>query len=87
MNADPYIPLPKQNENEPLVFEQLIMLWFVWVSGLAVGLIAFFGELVAAKRAKHIKRITGPRQTQDITLHPKAGPQSPNPTASITELE
>ena len=51
MNADPYIPLPKENDNKPLVMTQLMMLWIIWGSGLTAGLFAFVGEHVARKIA------------------------------------
>ena len=52
MNADPLIPLPIENDNKPLVFTQLSMLWLIWVSGLIAGVLAFLGELVARIIAK-----------------------------------
>ena len=51
MEAEPYIPLPKENVNQPLVFDQLMMLWIIWGSGLTAGLFAFVGEHVARKIA------------------------------------
>ena len=51
MNEDPYIPLPKENDNKPLVITQLLMLWIIWGSGLTAGLFAFVGEHVARKIA------------------------------------
>ena len=59
LNAEPYIPLPKKNKNKPLVLEQLIMLWIISISGLAIGLLVFFGELVAGGFAKHSKQQVG----------------------------
>ena len=55
MEAEPYIPLPKENINQPLVFEQLMMLWLIWVSGLTAGIFAFFGELTAGSLSKNPK--------------------------------
>ena len=55
MNAEPYIPQPKENDNKPLVNVQLMMLWILWASGLAAGLLAFLGELMAGGLAKHLK--------------------------------
>ena len=55
MNAEPYIPQPKENDNKPLVNVQLLMLWILWASGLAAGLLAFLGELMAGGLAKHLK--------------------------------
>ena len=52
INADPYIPLPKESDNKPLVITQLMMLWIIWGSGLTAGLLAFFGEHLARKIAK-----------------------------------
>ena len=49
MNAEPYIPLPKQNKNKPIVSTQLMMLWLIWLSGLIAGLLIFFGEVMAMK--------------------------------------
>ena len=70
LNAEPYIPMPKQNKNKPLVLEQLIMLWIISISGLAIGLFVFFGELLAGSFAKHLKRQTGRTKRQDHTLKP-----------------
>ena len=67
MNAEPYIPLPKKNKNKPLVLEQLIMLWIISISGWAIGLLVFFGELVAGGFSKHLKRQAG-RQRNRIIL-------------------
>ena len=47
INAERYQPLPKQNNNKPLVITQLMMLWLIWLSGLTVGLFVFFGEFTA----------------------------------------
>ena len=49
MEAEPYIPLPKQNVNQPLVFNQLLMLWIIWAGGLTAALFAFFGELIFSR--------------------------------------
>ena len=57
MNAEPYIPQPKENDNKPLVNVQLMMLWLIWVSGLTAGLFAFFGEFMAEGISKHLKQI------------------------------
>ena len=70
MNAEPYIPQPKENINKPLVFMQLAMLWLIWISGLTAGIIAFFGELTAGGFTTHQKKITGTRQRKDNTIHP-----------------
>ena len=59
MNAEPYEPQPKENVNKPLVNVQLMMLWLIWVSGLAAGTFAFFGELMAEGMTRHLKQITG----------------------------
>ena len=67
MNADPYIPLPKQNKNKPLVLEQLIMVWMISISGLTIGLSVFFGELMVVSFAKHLKQMTGRTKSQDNT--------------------
>ena len=56
MEADPYIPLPEQNENKPLVFEQLIMLWLISVLSLTAGLFIFFCELIAGGFAKRKRK-------------------------------
>ena len=66
LNADPYIPLPKQNENKPLVFEQLIMLWLISVLTLTAGLFVFFGELIAGGFAKRTKKHAGATQQVNI---------------------
>ena len=67
MNADPLIPLPIENDNKPLVFTQLSMLWLIWVSGLIAGVLAFLGELVARVIAKKLMPITGHRTIQPMT--------------------
>ena len=51
MNADPYIPLPTENDNKPLVITQLMMLWIIWGTGLTAGFFAFIGEHLARKMA------------------------------------
>ena len=66
LNADPYIPLPKQNDNKPLVFEQLIMLWLISGLTLTAGLFVFFGELIAGGFAKHTKKHAGATQQVNI---------------------
>ena len=70
MEAEPYIPLPKKNVNQPLVFEQLMMLWLIWVSGLTAAVFSFFGELTAGSIAKNPKKITRTRQRKDDVIHP-----------------
>ena len=62
MEADPYIPLPKQNENKPLVFEQLIMLWLISVLSLTAGFLIFFCELIAGAFAKRTRKHAGTTQ-------------------------
>ena len=66
MEADPYIPLPKQNENKPLVFEQLIMLWLISGLSLTAGLLIFLCELIAGGFAKRTKKHA--RATQQVNL-------------------
>ena len=87
MNAEPYIPQPKENVNKPLVFVQLMMLWLIWVSGLAAGLFVFFGELMAKGIADHLKQITWPRQRQDNTLHPMTEMPMAAPSAINENVE
>ena len=58
MEAEPYIPLPKENVNQPLVFDQLMMLWIIWVGGLTAGIFAFFVEFMASHIPKDQKRLT-----------------------------
>ena len=70
MNAEPYIPQPKENVNKPLVFMQLMMLWLMWISGLTAGIIAFFGELTAGGFTTRHKQITWTRQRKDNTIQP-----------------
>ena len=70
MNADPLIPLPIENDNKPLVFTQLSMLWLIWVSGLIAGVLAFFGELVGRVIAKKPMPITGQSQRYHRTIQP-----------------
>ena len=70
MNADPLIPLPIENDNKPLVFTQLSMLWLIWVSGLIAGVLAFFGELVARIIAKKPMPKTGQSQRHHRTIQP-----------------
>ena len=71
MEAEPYIPLPKENVNQPLVFDQLMMLWIIWVGGLAAAIFAFFGEFIAGHIPKDQKRLT-PNLGQDNLIHPIA---------------
>ena len=80
MNAEPYIPQPKENDNKPLVNVQLMMLWLIWVSGLTAGLFAFFGELMAEGISKHLKQIRWPRQKLDNGINPMI--EMPMPDAS-----
>ena len=75
MDAEPYIPQPKENINEPLVFLQLMMLWFIWIGGLTVAIFAFFGEITAGGIAKKPKKITWTGQRQDNAIQPM--PQMP----------
>ena len=71
LNAEPYIPLPKQNKNKPLELVQLIMLWIIYISGLAIGLFVFIGELVAGCFAKHLnQKQAGGTNRQDQALKP-----------------
>ena len=70
MNAEPYDPQPKEYVNKPLVIVQLMMLWLIWISGMGAGLLAFFGELMAARTAESLRQIAWPRQRLDNTLHP-----------------
>ena len=58
MEAEPYKPLPKENVNQPLVFNQLMMLWIIWVGGLTAGIFAFFVEFIASHIPKDQKRLT-----------------------------
>ena len=55
MNAEPLIPLPKENNNKPLVIIELMMLWLIWASGLIAGLFLFILEQIVGhmKRHKH----------------------------------
>ena len=71
MEAEPYIPLPKQNVNQPLVFDQFMMLWIIWVGGLTAGILAFFGEFIAGHIPTDQKRLT-PNLGQDNLIHPMA---------------
>ena len=70
MEADPYIPLPKQNENKPLVFEQLIMLWLISVLSLTAGLLIFLCELIAGAFAKRKRKHAG---TTQVNIQPFNG--------------
>ena len=46
MNREAIAQLPrKTSSNEPLTLVQLIMLWLIWASGMAVGTLAFLVEL------------------------------------------
>ena len=46
MNREAIAQLPKKtSSNEPLNLVQLIMLWLIWASGMAVGTLAFLVEL------------------------------------------
>ena len=71
MEAEPYIPLPKENINQPLVFNQLMMLWIIWVGGLAAGIFAFCGEFIAGHIPKDQKKLTT-RIGQGGVIHPMA---------------
>ena len=71
MNADPYIPLPKENDNKPLVMTQLMMLWIIWVGGLTAGILGFFGEFIAGHIPKDQKKLTT-RIGQGGVIHPMA---------------
>ena len=71
MEAEPYIPLPKENVNQPLVFDQLMMLWIIWVGGLSAAIFAFSGEFIAGHIPKDQKRLT-PNLGQDNLIHPMA---------------
>ena len=85
LNAEPYIPLPKKNKNKPLVLEQLIMLWIICISGLAIGLFVFMCELVAGCFAKHLKqKQAGRTNRQDQALKPSRESQG---GTLITELD
>ena len=85
MNAEPYIPLPKKNKNKPLVLEQLIMLWIISISGLAIGLFVFIGELVAGCFAKNLKQQQARRTNrQGHALKPSRESQG---STFITELD
>ena len=82
MEAEPYIPLPKENVNQPLVFDQLMMLWIIWVGGLTAGIFAFFGEIIAGKIPKDQKKLTT-RIGQDSLIHPVAS----NPPLLAMDME
>ena len=46
MNREAIAQLPKKtSSNEPLYLVQLIMLWLIWASGMALGTLAFLAEL------------------------------------------
>ena len=84
MDAEPFIPLPKENVNKPLVNVQLMMLWLIWVSGLGAGLLVFIGEVMAEGIIEHlkhvlvhlqlmseqVKKLTWPIPNQDVTIYP-----------------
>ena len=55
-NKERLIPLPKANNNKPLVAIQLMMLWLIWGSSLIVGIFLFLVELVSGQIAGHLKR-------------------------------
>ena len=55
-NKERFIPLPKANNNKPLVAIQLMMLWLIWGSGLIVGIFLFLVELASGQVADHLKR-------------------------------
>ena len=85
LNAEPYKPLPKQNQEEPLELVQLIMLWIIYISGLSIGLFVFIGELVAGCFAKHLKQQqAGRTNRQDHALKPSRESQG---STLITELD
>ena len=52
LNAEPLIPLPKVRVNGALVPEQLIMLWWMWAGGMALGMLVFFIERFPRGKAK-----------------------------------
>ena len=79
MEAEPYIPLPKQNVNQPLVFNQLLMLWIIWAGGLTAALFAFFGELIFSRFGQIPTRIDqdGPMASQPaLDMEKKYGKRS-----------
>ena len=52
LNAEPFIPLPKVRVNGALVPEQLIMLWWIWAGGMALGMLVFLIEQLPGVKAK-----------------------------------
>ena len=84
MDAEPDIPMPKENDGKPLFFVQLIMLWLFWTSGMAASVMVFLGELMAIAVSKRLRPRAGPRQVQGIaSVHQMAWengelPQSQN---------
>lgn len=87
MDAEPDIPMPKENDGKPLIFVQLIMLWLIWTSGLAASGLAFLGELVAVAIAKRLRPKAGPRQGQGIASEHTTAWENQENNASTTELE
>ena len=88
MDAEPDIPLPKENDGKPLFFVQLIMLWLLWTSGMVASGMAFLGELMAIAIAKRLRPMAGPRHVQDISsVHTMAWKNQELGIASITELK
>ena len=85
MNAEPYEPLPKQNTDNPLGLVELIMLWIIYISGLAIGLLIFIGELVAGCFTKHLKQHqAGRTKRQGHAFKPSRESQG---STLITELD
>ena len=53
MNTEAVDQLPKKtSSNEPLYLVQLIMLWLIWASGMAVGTLAFLAEFKFGSHGK-----------------------------------
>ena len=71
MNGEPFIPLPKQRHNKPLMPVQLLMLWLMWACGVTAGLIVFLVELKAGVKERHkeVRKIAWTRRQDN---HPKA---------------
>ena len=88
MDAEPDIPLPKENDGKPLFFVQLIMLWLFWTSGMAASGMVFLGELMSTAIARRLRPMAGPRQVQGIApVHQMAWKNQELGIASITELK
>ena len=58
LNKEPFIPLPIQSNNESLKLIQMVTLWFLWTSGVTIGIFTFLIELWSGGKEKRKKSKT-----------------------------